>query len=110
FLERTRCTCGPPYASSGMTRYGAYPVVRPPRSKCPSLETFAKRLIRMNGPLHTAPWGQPPIAARQACGFFDLVGRNTARIELLEAAAQPGCRNENSDTAAQRLGRERTLR
>jgi hypothetical protein len=41
---------------------------------------------------------------RQTCGLLDLVGRNTARIELLKATTQSGCRYENGDAAAQRLG------
>ncbi|MBV8526247.1 MAG: hypothetical protein JOY71_29745 [Acetobacteraceae bacterium] len=47
---------------------------------------------------------------RQACGLVDLVGRNTARIELHEAATQSGRRYENGDAAAQRLGSHRALR
>jgi ABC-type transport system substrate-binding protein len=41
--------------------------------------------------------------------LVDLVGRNTARIELLEAAAQSGRRYVNGDGAAQRLGSQRTF-
>src|SRR5215468_11110918 len=52
---------------------------------------------------------RPAVAVRQAHGLFDLVGRNTARIQLLEAAAQSGRRYENGDAAAERLGAQRAL-
>jgi hypothetical protein len=41
---------------------------------------------------------------------LDLVGRNTAQIELFEAATQFGRRYENGDAAGQRFGSQRMLR
>ena len=53
---------------------------------------------------------RPAVAAGQACGLVDPVGKNTARTELLEAAAQSGRRYEDGDATAQRLGPQRALR
>ena len=68
------------------------------------ISNWKQELVKRAGELFARGNKAPAVAARQACGLVDLVGRNTARIELLEAAAQSGRRYENGDADLLTLG------
>jgi hypothetical protein len=71
----------------------------------PAVEGIAPfpRYNRSQNDLHGVPFVSVRTAIGLSTGLVYLVGRNMARIELLEAATQSGRRYENGDAAAQRL-------